>query len=464
MKNGIHHAVDIERVVLGACLLEQTAFGRTYGLVDEQTFYHSDHQAVYGCMLEMYRNSIPIDLRTVWERLTEKNIRITAPNVAYFLATLTMDVVNSAHVEYHCHLLKKMWRKRELTKLTRSGFDASDDERKQIRQLSNQLSDILGTDVKKEWKTMDELIFDLIVHQEDIKAGKKTFITSGFGAIDRENGGFSPGQMIVIGARPSVGKSALMGKMAIAMAQAANKVGIISLEMNNTEVAGRLAALDTDIEFWKIYRNLFDDESQHKRFYDVVSKKTVNLPIYVSDKTKVDLNEIKAKAAKLKHEHGLDVLMIDYLQLMDSQPDGNRNYNREQEVSKISRGLKVLFMEMNIPGIVLCQLNRESAGGKGKDRYPKLHHLRESGAIEQDADVVLMLHRDWMVDYKEHTEGDKAGLSTEFEADLLGLKWRNGALFHLSLDFDPQKMKFSEKQYSNISRIPAQMMEEEDPF
>jgi replicative DNA helicase len=204
-----------------------------------------------------------------------------------------------------------------------------------------------------------------------------------------------------------------------------------------------------------IFRNLFNDESEHQIFYDRITKH--NLPVYVSDKTKVDVNEIRAKAWKLRHKKGLSCLIIDYLQLVESST--NKNYNREQEVAKISRGLKLMAMEMDIPVIVLCQLNRSVTSRKGKDRFPQLSDLRESGAIEQDADVVLMLHRDWMSGYEVHPETSQ---STEFDADLLGVKWRNGATFHLELDFNPQLMKFSEKG-ANLSRV-HQPKDEEDYF
>src|SRR5438477_6242136 len=220
---------------------------------------------------------------------------------------------------------------------------------------------------------MDQLMVDLIIHQEDIKAGKKELISSGFKGIDRLNGGFTPGQLIVLGARPSVGKSAIMNKISFAVAAKGKSVGIISLEMNNTEIAARLAALHTETSFGIIYRALFDDENENRVFYERISK-SVNLPIYVSDKTKVDVNDIRSKAIKLKHSHGLNMLIVDYLQLVEGST--NKNYNRQQEVARISRGLKLLAMELQIPIIVLCQLNRAVTHRKGNDRYPQLSDLR----------------------------------------------------------------------------------------
>lgn len=466
MTEGIHYSKELEAAILGVCMLESTAFGRTYGLIEPETFYVDDNGKIYEVLKDMSENSMPIDLLTVWEYLVSKDVKLNCIDgkggLSYYLMQLTHNVVNSTHLEYHCHLIKKMWRKRELEKLTNSGFDPMEDEKKQIYQLNDRLQEILGSEVKQDWYTMDELIFKLMMHQSDIRNGKKKFVTTGFRAVDRENGGFSAGQMIIIGARPSVGKSALMGKMALSMAMAGKHIGIISLEMNNEEIAGRLASIDTDIEFYKIYRDLWQDENENRRFYEIVVNRTVGYPIYVSDKTKVDVNEIRAKAAKLKYKHSLDCLMIDYLQLVDGTTT-NKNYNREQEVAKISRGLKLLAMDMQIPVIVLCQLNRDTTKQGGKDPYPKLQHLRESGSIEQDADVVMMLHRDWMAGI----ETDENGISTERQADLLGLKWRNGAQFHLKLDFDPQKMKFMEQLDSGLRQVVIpkdEPIDEPEPF
>ena len=458
MGEGITYLEDAEAAVLGICLLEKSAFGRTYGLIDENCFYFKDNQIIYSCLKEMNGNGIPIDIITVCERMAEKKAELSGKNCAWYLARLTSFVVSSFHLEYHCLLLKKMFRRRELEKLTHSGIDLYADEKEQAYKLSDKISNILGNEVKQDWYSMDELMFNLLMHQEEIRRGNKVFITTGFKAIDKLNEGFSPGQLIVIGARPAVGKSALAGLMAIAMSKEKKVVGMISLEMNNTEIASRLASVDSDIEFSKIHRNLFVDENQHRKFYDFITKNTINHSIYVSDKTKVDINEIKAKASKLKFRHGLDVLIVDYLQLIDTI-GGNKNYNREQEVAKISRGLKLLAMDLQIPVIVLCQLNRSVTARKAKDRYPQLSDLRESGAIEQDADVVLMLHRDWMSGYEIHPE---TGESTQNKADILGVKWRNGAPFHLEIDFDPQKMKFMEKSRSTFGHMNQQIMTNEN--
>lgn len=460
-KKYVHHGVDLEMGILGACLLEKLAIGRTYGLVDAECFYFSGHKVVYAAMKEMYDNSIPIDLFTVAEYIVVKKgiEEIDACNVPFYLSKLTLSVVSSAHLEYHCHLVKEMWRRRRILEIKYSTLEDDLDPRKNLIDIDKQLREVLGTDVKRDWFDMSELIYELMKHQADMVSGKKSFVTTGFKKADNLNGGFYNGQMIVIGARPSAGKSALMGQMALTMARSGKRVGIISLEMNNTEIAARLSSIETGIDFSRVFRDIANDEQLHRRFYEKVSRDTINLPIYISDKTKVNINEIRAKAVKLKATKGCDVLMIDYLQLIDSTSD-NKNYNREQEVSKMSRGIKLMAMELDIPVITLCQLNRQVTSRTYKDRFPRLSDLRESGAIEQDADVVMFIHRDFMSGWAE----DESGNSTERLADLLAPKWRNGATFHLELDFDPPKMKFSERSTFTQYKPAVESNQDDNPF
>ena len=459
-KKYIHHGQDLEEAILGICLLEKTAFGRTYGIVDEENFYFNCHRIVYSAMKEMYDQSLPIDILTVSEFLISKKgvAEILDYNITYFLTRLTNNVVSSAHLEYHCHLIKEMWRRRKIIELKYKKIDGIN-VNEEVNNMNDELNKILGSKYKQEWYDMAELMYDLLIHQYDMAKGKKTFITTGFKKLDQTNGGFYGGQMIVIGARPSVGKSALMGQMAIKMAKTGKKIGLISLEMNNKEIAARLASLETDIDFSKVFRTIANDQELHEKFYNYISKNTINLPIFSSDKTKVNIRDIRAKATKLKSSKGCDCLIIDYLQLVDSSNE-NKQYNREQEVSKISRGIKLLAHELDIPIVVLCQLNRASTTRSKADRYPKLSDLRESGAIEQDADIVMFIHRDWVTG----NEVDEDGRSTEFLADLLVPKWRNGATSHLILDFDPPKMRFTERIEFNVKEISLPYKDKDDPF
>jgi replicative DNA helicase len=447
MIEGLHHNRELELAILGACMLETTAIGRTYGLVQPEYFYYEDHRKVYAALLEMYNASIPVDMITASVYLMKKGVVLTAGNIPYFIAQATKNVTGTAHLEYHCELIAEMWRMAELERITSSGVNPLKDVKTQVATLTEKIQALQMPTAKRDWVAADEWVGELLEHQKAASAGKGRFITSGFRQIDDINGGISGGQFIILAARPSVGKSALMAKISREMAAKGVGVGIISLETDNVRIAARIAAQETSINFQTVYRSLWRDENQQIDFYKKVTRDTAKLPIYISDKTKVDINEIRAKVMKLAEifkRRGVEewVVAIDYIQLVETT--SNKQYNREQEVSKISRGCKLLASEINKPVIALAQLTREAGKRTGKDRYPRLVDLRESGSLEQDADIVMMLHRDWMIDLLLN----EAGGSTEREADLIGAKWRDGALFKIKLDFDAETMHFTEHRGS----------------
>lgn len=460
----VHYSLDFERAVLGVCLLEREAFGRIYSLVDKNCFYHYGHQLVFETMKEMNIVGLPIDILTVSDQIYRiKNIReISSENTGYFVTSLTNFVVNGEHLEYHCAVLKTLWMEREIISLTSNGTKMDGDIRARIYDLQQKLQEIQGAATKHDWVDMSSLMVELYRHQEEMKITKGIGKTIGIPTIDKENGGIHDGQMVVIGARPSIGKSAFAGGIALSMAQRGLTVGIVSLEMSNVEIAARLASLDTNTDFSVLYRGLYRDSREMDEVYYKIGNSTSTLPIFVTDKTDVSVSEIKAKAQKLKHANGIDCLMIDYLQLIDTPEGFNRT--RENQIAQISRGCKIMAKEMSIPVILLCQLNREVTKRKGEERYPQLSDLRESGSIEQDADVVMFLHRDWMAGFTQDADGN----STERQADLVVRKWRNGKTnFIVPLDFDPPKMRFSERGKSHFLKPVEERNfyeKEENPF
>lgn len=462
----VHFSHELEAGVLGASMLESTAFGRTHGIIKQENFYSDASKVVYAAIHDLYAAGLPVDILTVVDRIlnVSKVSTLAGLPVGYYVTKLTNAVVSSAHIEYHCLILKRMWMEREVINLTNGSVSLQGDVSQQLIQLQTAIRDINAGDYSKEWYDMSELMFDLLKHQDNIKANPDMVVKTGITELDAKNGGFMPGNVIVIGARPGVGKSAFMGQLAMNMAKNKKKVGIISLEMSNNEIAGRLAALDTGIDFQRIYRNLFQDENQQRRFYDKISSETLNLPIYVSDTTRVNTIDIRAKADKLKAKHGLDILFIDYLQLVSA--DQPKNKTRENVISEISRSTKIMAKELGIPIVILCQLNRESTKRTGDSRYPVLSDLRESGAIEQDADVVMFLHRDWVSGITK----DENNNTTENTADLVIRKWRNAEPnLHIPLGFDGPKMAFIFNHrggdYGHLSAIrPEVDYTQDNPF
>lgn len=464
-QKGVHYDLDIENAVLGICMLESGAFGRVYGLLETDCFYSTGNKDVFTALKTMYQQGMQIDLYTVANYIQRsiQKLELDGFNTAYFITRLTNYVVSSAHLEFHCYLIKMMWTEREIIKLTNGGANLTGDVRQQVTDLQKKLQTLQERTVEHDWVDMTQLMVDLYRHQEEMKLTGGVGKPSGIVSLDRENGGFHNGQLIVIGARPSVGKSAFMGGIAVEMAKLGVTMGIVSLEMSNTEIAARLAAYDTDTDFNVVYRGLYRDMEDAHRLYQKIGNSTSALPIYVSDKTKVNIPEIRAKAEKLKALHGLGCLVIDYLQLVSSKEGYNRN--RENEIAEMSRGCKIIAKEMNIPLILLCQLNREVTKRKGGDRYPQLSDLRESGAIEQDADVVMFLHRDFLSGYETDIDGN----STENQADLVVRKWRNGkSNFIVPLEFEGTKMKFTERRNQGFVPISgksfSEVDKEDDPF
>lgn len=456
----IHFSPDIEQAIIGACLLEKQAFGQIYHFIEPDNFYYKIHQEIFATIKDMYINGMPIDILTVADQMVrvQGKPELAGKPTSYCITAMTNYVVSSAHIEYHSYVIKSMWVSRELIRLTSSGKTDGENNRERINNLQEKLYSLQQRTTEHDWSDMTKLMVELYQHQNEIKKTGGVGLTTTIPELDKQNGGFHPGQMIVIGARPSVGKSAFAGSIAVEMAKQKKTVGIISLEMSNPEIAARLAALDTETDFRVLYRGLYADENQTEQVYKRIGNHTSQLPIYVSDKTNVDITEIRSKADKLKSLHGLDCLIIDYLQLVDVPESNNRT--RENEISKVSRYCKIMAKELNIPVVLLCQLNRESAHRTKENRYPRLSDIRESGSIEQDADIVLFLHRDWLIGELQNEDGT----STEYQADLIVSKWRNGAAnIRIKLNFNPGQMKFS--PIKSLIQIPYNVdYQAQNPF
>ncbi len=380
-QKNIHYNTELEEIILGTCLIELSAFSRTFKLIEADNFYDESHQKVYQCLLEMFEQGIPIDLATTADYISRiKGIEnLSGDNVSYFLMVLTNNISSSVHLEYHCHIIKSMYIERELLKITTSGVGNECTTTEKLKILEEKLFNLKQNNAADDITDMSTLMVNLYKHQDKMQITGGVGIETGFYGLDKQNGGFHGGELIVLGARPSVGKSAFIGKLALNMASKGTHVGIISLEMNNNEIAGRLAAIDTNLDFNTTYRGLYKDENEREKMYNIINNRTANYPIYITDKTNIDINDIRVKAEKMKRTYGVKCLIIDYLQLVETPYYSNRN--RENAIAELSRKCKIMAKEMDMPVIILCQLNREVTRRKGKDRYPQLSDLRESGSI-----------------------------------------------------------------------------------
>lgn len=418
----------LEEVVLGACLIEQTAFARTKGLVDAEMFYMDVHKDIYRTLCEMFDDSFPIDT-VIFAQISIKNGLADKYHYLFDkVAEITSKVASTANLEMHCLLIRELFIKRLLFEIKNSPGDG--DVLDEVDALQEKLKKAREIKATNDWQEFKNILVDLRLKMDNhIDDGIKT----GLQEIDEIRGGFKPSELVVIGARPSVGKTAFAAQLALNMATNGKKVGIISLEMSNVQLAMRILSIVSDIEFWKLDKSAINSEIEAEKLSDGFEK-SFNLPIFMSEKTGVSVSDIRVKAMKLIYKNSLDVLFIDYLGLVE--PEANKNRNREQEVSAMSRGLKLLAMELNIPVVVLAQLNRETEHSKGQK--PKLSNLRDSGSIEQDADMVIFLHSD----YKSGIETNDKGESTENERDIIIAKYRNGSTKNFKVGFESKKMKF----------------------
>jgi replicative DNA helicase len=325
-----------------------------------------------------------------------------------------------------------MYRARELKRIVTSPIDEDMDVNDAISHLEAQIS-ALRTESVLSAVNMESAIMSLTKYQDNVRDRSMLGITTGFSSVDDATSGFVDGGLYIIAARPSVGKSAFMGKNVLHAAKSGKKVGVIQLEMSIEQTVGRIASLFTDIDYAKIITGFRYDDDIRQKFYGCLGDLS-KLPISVNTTSTLNIETIKGFCYAMHRKGLLDILFIDYLQLIDQK--GGRS--REQDVAAISRGLKLLAKDLKIPVIALSQLNRGVEGRAVKK--PILSDLRESGAIEQDADAVYFIHRD----HAMGIERDENGNSTEEQAELIIAKNRNGSRMSIPLHWDGQKMKFSD--------------------
>lgn len=422
----IDYDPELEAAVLGVLLLEPAAYGSVFTMLIPESFYTIGHDTAFKGIQEAFTAGLPIDLVTVTRKLYDGGIKeINGENTGYFLTQLVSNISNSSHLEPWCIMLRELAVHRELLLITRNGLKDGD-TLDNVTDIERRLKRVLDVRVSDDWMHISQvgLKVDKIISnpQEHSKS-----ITTGIAAFDRMNKGWKAGNFIIEAARPAMGKSALMAMQAVAAAREGKIVGVIGLEMPNEDTLMRMVSSNSKVELRSFDNgDLLTEDKERDRVYKSLSELST-LNIYFSDKAQVNIHDIRAKADKLRRKHGVDILFIDYIQLVEAEK--SKQDNREQEVSKISRGLKILAMTLQIPVIALAQLNRAADG-----KEPELNNLRESGSLEQDADVVIFIHR----------PDDNGSLS--LRADILAKKWRNGSPLRTTLNFEPETVRFYEDE------------------
>lgn len=433
--------VETEKVVLGALLLDKTAIDRIASDFSTNLFYDFKNRLIAQSILQLYRKSKPIDLITIHNQLKENDCLDKAGGASY-ISQLTSNVSSSSNIEYHTRLLQQEALRRNLieigTNATSKSLDPTKDIFEVFNETQNNLDDALKKVINYEIKNAGHIHDEILLKSlEILKTGSKSGVQTGFRLLDNVTNGWQSSDLIILAGRPSMGKTAAAVSMCIFPALEKNQsIAIFSLEMSNEQLVSRMQSFLSGINVSKIVKKQLTLQE-----IDTIGKKAISLknaPLFIDDTPNISLLDLKGKSRKLKKEHDIKMIVVDYLQLMRS---GIKASSREQEIAEISRGLKSLAKELNVPVIALSQLSR-SVEMRGGDKKPMLQDLRESGQIEQDADMVLFCYRPEYYGFETYEVGNQI-----FEAKglfmLIIAKHRNGELGEIPLTFIGEQTKLT---------------------
>jgi replicative DNA helicase len=435
-------ANELEEAVLGAIMLEKDKLADVLEIIQSADCFYTDaHQKTYAAIRSLFDKGMPVDLLTVTEEL-RKNGELEIVGGPYFLTKLTMSVVSSAHVEAHARLVMEKYIMRELIRISGDvigdAYNDSTDVFDLLDKAESNLYEITDKHLRKNFKSLKEVLVTTVQEIEEAKNNKAdvTGVPTGFTALDRLTSGWQKNALIIVAARPAVGKTAFCLNLAMNAALNTGKpfpVAFFSLEMGAGELVKRMLAATTEVSMDAITKG----RMQEHEFVQLTQRMTklASAPIFLDDQAALNIFELRAKARRLKQRHDIQMIVIDYLQLM--QADINKGGNREQEISKISRDLKSLAKELEIPIIALSQLNRGVESRK-ESKVPQLSDLRESGAIEQDADMVMFLYRPEYYGINN----DEMGQSIEGETHIHIAKNRSGQTDTVKVRFIKEYQKF----------------------
>ncbi|MDD5376508.1 MAG: replicative DNA helicase [Candidatus Gracilibacteria bacterium] len=432
------HSIEAERGVLGSILLDKEGMFQVSALLVEADFYDPNNGLIYEAMMDLFARNKPIDILTVREHLDDRqNLEKIGGNT--YLIELTESIFTSANIYQYAQIVKHKGILRKLIKagndILLAGYDEESDINKLLEKAEQSLFTVTQTFIQNKLVHIRDIINlryeEFAEIHENPEHANDGITHTGFKSLDSKIGGFKPGDMVILAARPSMGKTALALNIAQQIGETGKNVAVFSLEMSKEQLTDRLICATMGVDSWKLNKGLLEDD-EFMRMGDALERLS-KANIYIDDSPGGNLLEIKSKARRLKIESGLDFIVIDYLQLMSA---GNP-MNRVQEISDISRGIKSLARELGVPIMALSQLSRAVESRVSKE--PILSDLRESGSIEQDADVVLMIYREDY--YDEFTENK--GITNVFVR-----KNRNGPVGGADLKFEKKYMKFYDLERS----------------
>jgi replicative DNA helicase len=434
-------ALDLEEVVLGAMMIDKKGVDEVIDILNPDAFYKEAHQHIFEAIFILFENSEPVDLLTVSSQL-KKNGKLDLVGGDFYLISLTQKVSSSAHIEFHARIILQKFIQRSLIKISNEIIEDAYDESKDVFDLldsaESKLYDVTQGNLKRSSETAQELVIQAKNKIQEI-ANKEGLsgIPSGFDKLDKLTSGWQPSDLIIVAARPGMGKTALTLSMAKNIAVNQNiPVAFFSLEMASVQLITRLISSETELSSEKLRTGKL--EKHEWEALNVRVKGLEKAPLYIDDTPSLSIFDLRAKARRLASQHGIKLIVIDYLQLMTAG-GGHKSGNREQEISMISRNLKALAKELNVPVIALSQLSR-AVETRGGSKRPLLSDLRESGAIEQDADIVSFIYRPEYYKIDEWDDEDRS--PTEGQAEFIIAKHRNGGLDSIRLKFIGHLGKF----------------------
>ncbi len=455
-------AIDLEEVVLGAMMIDKKGVDEIIDILHPEAFYKNANSLIYDAIKKLFDNSEAIDLLTVSNQL-KKDGTFDKIGGDYYLIQLTQKVSSSAHIEFHARIILQKYIQRSLIKISNEIIEEAFDEGTDVFDLLDnaeaKLYEVTQGNIKRSTETAQSLVMQAKKKIQEIsnKEGLSG-IPSGFERLDALTSGWQPSDLIIVAARPGMGKTALTLSMArnIAVDQGI-PVAFFSLEMSSVQLITRLISSETGLSSEKLRTGKLEQHEWEQ--LNVKVKDLEKAPLFIDDTPSLSIFDLRAKARRLASQHGIKMIVIDYLQLMTAG-GSQKGGNREQEISTISRNLKALAKELNVPVIALSQLSR-AVETRGGSKRPLLSDLRESGAIEQDADIVSFIYRPEY--YKIEEWDDEERTPTQGQAEFIVAKHRNGGLENIRLKFIGELGKFDNlEDFSFPSEIPSRMNSGDD--
>jgi replicative DNA helicase len=450
-------AVDLEEAVLGAMMIDKKGVDDVIDILHSEVFYKESHQLIYDAIYTLFQNTEPIDLRTVSNQLRQTgNLDLVGGD--FYLINLTQKVSSSAHIEFHARIILQKYIQRKLISISSEIIEEAYDETVDVFDLlddaESKLFEVTQGNLKKSSEAAEGLVKQAIDKIQEISnQSGMSGVATGFNRLDELTSGWQPSDLVIIAARPGMGKTAFVMSMAKNMAiDFETPVAIFSLEMSSVQLITRMISSETGISSGKLRKGNLEPHEWEQ--LNVKVKNLSKAPIFIDDTPSLSIFDLRAKARRLASQHGIKLLIIDYLQLMTAGTTQKGGGNREQEISMISRNLKALAKELEIPVIALSQLSR-AVETRGGSKRPLLSDLRESGAIEQDADIVSFIYRP---EYYGNTEwDDEERTPCEGQAEFIVAKHRNGGLDNIKLKFTGHLAQFSNLDEDNGYEFQSKM-------